>query len=552
MIAVLRHLRLPSGLILFAFVASHLVNHALGIVSLGWMEAGQSLFQKVWAQQPGITILAAAFTAHVLNALAVLWQRRSLRMQAWEAAQLVLGLAIPLLLARHVFGTYVAEEAYGVATTYRYVLAQLWIGAPFYGGLQVATLIVAWTHGCIGLHFWLRMRKWYRQATPIAFAVALVLPALALAGYVAAGSEVLRLAEQEGWFRQAMRAADLSPEAVAFVQSAERWTAGLYIAAVGGVMLARFVRDALYHRSGPKLYYRDRRVLPILPGATVLETILAAGIPHAMVCGGRGRCSTCRVRVGFGSDALLAPQIEEMRVLDRIAAPPAVRLACQIRPRHDLEVTPLLPPTATATDGSARAGTRLGQERDLAILFTDLRGFTRLAENRLPYDTVFLLNRYFAAVGTAVEEAGGRVDKFIGDGVMALFGVDDSAANGSRQALAAVRLLAVRLDELNAAFAGELPEPLRMGVGLHVGAVIVGEMGYGQTRGLTAIGDAVNTASRLEGLCKGFGVEMVVSQAVLDRAGVDLPDLPAHEVEIRGRREPLAVRLVARLSDLGA
>src|SRR5205814_7500895 len=134
----------------------------------------------------------------------------------------------------------------------------------------------------------------------------------------------------------------------------------------------------------------------------------------------------------------------------------------------------------------------------------DIRGFTALSEGRLPYDIVFVLNRYFAAMGRAVESAGGRVDKFIGDGVMALFGVSNTPEEGCRQALAAARLMSVRLVELNEALRAELNEPLRIGIGIHAGSVIVGEMGYGSATTITAIGDAVNTASRLESLCKEF------------------------------------------------
>src|SRR5262249_55109075 len=153
----------------------------------------------------------------------------------------------------------------------------------------------------------------------------------------------------------------------------------------------------------------------------------------------------------------------------RIGAPEGVRLACQLRPQGDLRVTPLLPATAQPRDGFLRPGYLQGSEREIAILFADLRAFTRLAESRLPYDVVFLLNRYFGERGRAVETAGGRIDKFIGDGVMALFGVESGTAAGCRQALAAARLMAERLDELNRSLADDLVDPLRIGIGIHTG-----------------------------------------------------------------------------------
>lgn len=98
---------------------------------------------------------------------------------------------------------------------------------------------------------------------------------------------------------------------------------------------------------------------------------------------------------------------------------------------------PLLPPFVHVGDALGSVDLALGSERKIAVLFADIRGFTALAEGRLPYDVVFVLNRYFAAMGYAVERAGDRVDKFIGDGVMALFGVESGAEPGCRDALAA-------------------------------------------------------------------------------------------------------------------
>jgi adenylate cyclase len=284
----------------------------------------------------------------------------------------------------------------------------------------------------------------------------------------------------------------------------------------------------------------------------VLEASGLAGIPHASVCGGRGRCSTCRIRVRGEIHSIDPPAEDEMRVLHRIGATPNVRLACQLRPRGAVEVTPLLPPFARAADGRHRVDLAQGRELEIAILFVDIRGFTALSEGRLPYDVVFVLNRYFAAIGLAVESAGGRVDKFIGDGVMALFGIERGAHTGCREALAAARLISARLDELNASLGGELDRPLRIGIGIHCGPAIVGEMGYGNAASITAIGDAVNTASRLESLTKNFACELVVSDETVSKAGLDLSGSPLHEIEIRGKREMLAVRIVERAAELPA
>jgi adenylate cyclase len=149
-----------------------------------------------------------------------------------------------------------------------------------------------------------------------------------------------------------------------------------------------------------------------------------------------------------------------------------------------------------------------------------------------------------------VQAAGGRLDKFIGDGVMAIFGLDREPEVACRQALDAARRMGLALDDLNEALSGDLDTPLRIGIGLHAGPAIVGEMGYDRAASLTAIGDTVNTASRLESLTKEFKVELVVSQELIDRAGADLGAFPLHEVDIRGRQGRLGVRAVLQARDL--
>ena len=391
------------------------------------------------------------------------------------------------------------------------------------------------------------------RGLPFFFAAALLLPALALAGFAVGGRDVLALAAAEaGWVRAMLEEIRFPGRAgVEWVEDIEaRMSAmtGMAIAALAGWRLVRALRA---RRQRPvRVTYPDGRVVRAEPGATLLEVSRAAGIPHASVCGGRGRCSTCRVHVSRGLDALPPPAEGERALLGRIGAPERVRLACQTVPGGDVTLMPLLPASAGPAEARARTGSQQGAEREIAILFADLRAFTQLSENKLPYDVVFLLNRYFLAMGRAVEEAGGHVDKFIGDGVMALFGIDSGPREGCRSALRAVRAMAAALGELNAALGEELPEPLRIGVGLHAGPVIVGEMGYSRAISVTAIGDAVNVASRLEPMTKEFACQAVVSQRVVRLAGADFSAIPSRLVEIRGRERPLRVYPVADGSDI--
>ncbi|HSE75770.1 MAG TPA: adenylate/guanylate cyclase domain-containing protein, partial [Dongiaceae bacterium] len=180
-----------------------------------------------------------------------------------------------------------------------------------------------------------------------------------------------------------------------------------------------------------------------------------------------------------------------------------------------------------------------GKEQEVAVLFADLRGFTSMAERRLPYDVVFLLNQYFRAMGEAVVAAGGHVDKFIGDGVMAVFGLRGRPELASAQALDAARRMAIAIETFNAQHHAELKIPFRIGIGIHFGPAIVGEMGFSPALSLTAIGDTVNTASRLENATKEENCQLLVSETVA--RGAELPaDIGRRcEITLRGREQRL-------------
>ena len=550
---MIRRLRLASGLVMFAYVTTHFVNHSLGLVSVQVMDEALRQIYQYWASPLGGVLLYSAFAIHYCLALWALWLRRSLKMPFAEAAQLVLGFSIPFFLTAHVLDTRVADTFY--EADYGYYSALLYsffVTNPLHGAMQLVVLVIAWVHAVIGLRFWLRLKPWYERWQPLLFAFALLLPTLAILGFFEAGRQVMTLAEDPAWVAELAQVHPRpAPANAAFIDRMVVWVRYGFLAALLAVLAARIARWYWQRRRGVnRLSYPSGRVVQILRGVSVLEASRIAGIPHASVCGGRGRCSTCRIKVEGAKEAIPAPAPEEAKLLNRVGAAPDVRLACQLRPHGDLRVAPLLPATAQARDALRRPGYLHGAEREVAILFGDLRAFTQLSEKKLPYDLVFLLNRYFAEMGHAVEAAGGHIDKFIGDGVMALFGLDSGVEAGCREALAAAKDMAERLQSLNRALIHDLPAPLRIGIGIHTGPAIVGEMGYGTAVSITAVGDAVNTASRLEALTKTYGCELVISEAVVRHAGIDVGDAPRHEIEIRGRVERLVVRTFKSAKDL--
>ena len=323
-------------------------------------------------------------------------------------------------------------------------------------------------------------------------------------------------------------------------------------AALAATLLARSFRRWREHRVGSiSLTYPDRTIRAPR-GFSVLEASLINNIPHAHVCGGRGRCSTCRIRVLSDISALPAPSAEEQAVLERVHAEPGVRLACQLRPTADIAFVPMLSPHATTVDAYRTGSAYSGVERYVVIMFVDMRGSSRMAEGRLPFDTVFVINQFLNAVSGAVLSAGGEPNQILGDGLLALFGMGARPEAGCRQAIVACAAIAARVETLNSALAYALLEPIRFGIGIHAGITIAGNIGYERHAQFTVIGDAVNVAARLEEMTKAFGCEVVMSEEVYERAGFGPDDLPAHDVDPRGREARMKARSVARAADLAA
>jgi len=547
-----RRTRLTTGLILLTYLSTHLINHALGLISLQMMEAGRIWFLALWRNPVGTALLYASLLTHFSLALWSLYQRRHLRIPLWEALQLTLGLSIPPLLSLHFVGTRMQHEWFGVEDSYSLLVLTLWHASPWDGLRQTVLITVAWLHGCIGIHFWLRFRPWYRRYAPIFLACALLLPVLGLLGFTQAGHEVDSLIEHDPeWIQNVLRQSKVPPRSQREpLYRLDDAIIATYASLILLTLLARIIRDLSERRSRIRITYPGGREIQVPRGFSVLEASRFAGIPHTSVCGGRGRCSTCRIRVSGGLSKQPPPSAAEQRVLQRVGAPPNVRLACQLRPVENLSITPLVPAAAYITAGYAQPSYLAGQERSIAVLFADLRTFTGIAERKLPYDLVFLLNSYFDAVGQSITGAGGFVDKFIGDGVMALFGVETGPMDGCRKALDSARRMVDHVEALSRALAGELTEPLKIGIGIHCGPAVVGRMGYGATVHLTAIGDTVNVASRLQDLTKEFACQLVISEEVARQAALKVSGLPRHEITVRNRREALAIFAIDDLTRL--
>jgi adenylate cyclase len=526
---------------MLAFVICHLTAHCFLLISVEDAESVLTALMYPWRTLLGTGILVAAFVVHYSNGLWSIYIRRSLRLNRWELAQLSLGLCIPFLLMIHVVGTRIAESTLDVTIYYNTVFIGQWLHRSWLATVQVIALVTVWIHACIGIHYWLRTKPWYPSWRPAFFIYGLLLPTLAVAGYISGGNQVVREAKADPDFvRNSAEDSNITPGAAEAVD--HMVAAGLALS-FGLTLLpfaARAVREFSYRRRKPPvLSHANGRSMPMLPGATVLETLRANGISHASVCGGRARCTTCRVLVTKGLEQLPAPGGLEAKALERIGATPGMRLACQIRPTADVAVLPLLAADANAADGAIRGGLE-GSERLITIVFVDLRGSTSLAEAKLPYDTLFILNQFFHEMTQALLATNGHYSQFTGDGLMALYGLYAADPKiGPADAVRGAREMLERLEQLNYRLRGDLREPLRIGIGIHHSEAIVGAMGPPRSQVITAIGDAVNTCARLESLTKEYGCSVVISRQAAVAAGLNLTDHKMHEAPVKGRREPV-------------
>lgn len=552
----IRQVRFATGLILFAYLISHFANHALGNISLGAMEEGLAYHIAFWRSWPVAVIFYTAALVHMSLGLWALYVRRQFRWVTMEMIQLIFGLSIPVLIMGHLVGVRLAAAMFDHQKFYAQAFFAYWVYRPYVMWMLYAVLIVSWVHGCIGLFFWLRTKLWFGKVSPLLLALAVVIPTLAMLGLYQGGRAVERASAAPEWRADNLNRAKVGTAAdQATLDEIIKYALLTYAALIALAFAARGVRAVLDRRRGLiKLSYGDGRTIQVPVGLSVLEASTRFNIPHSSVCGGRARCSTCRIRIIGDCDALPRPSNREAFVLDRVGCgnDSTIRLACQLRPLSDVAFFQIFPARAGTSALSKAIRTHAGKERYLVSMFVDLRGSTKLAEKLLPFDTVFIINRFLTAVSQAVIECGGRPNQFVGDGQLALFGLETNPRTACRQAIMAAARISLHVDELNRFLGKDIPEPLRFGVGIHGGEVIIGDIGSHDHTVFTALGDAVNVTARLQDMTKSLSCEVVLSDEVLKTAGLPENALPTVEVSIRGRVEPMIVHAVTKAETLTA
>ncbi|WP_299944092.1 adenylate/guanylate cyclase domain-containing protein [uncultured Ruegeria sp.] len=539
-------LRIASGLVLFVFAFFHFINIGLGLFHTDMLHGMQDGRKTVSRHGIGSVLLYAALLVHAGLALVSIAQRRTLRMPFSVALQVVLGLLIPLQLISHLVQTRYAHEIFGVNDEMGYIIILMWPNSAIW--LQSLLLLLVWAHGCIGLHMWLRLTSWWRNMVPYLIGLAVFVPSFALAGLLTEGRRIwLDFADPDLREQYIEHYNWPSAETFQSLFSVKDNTLMVFWGALALTGLIYVARKLWRRRHSVRVRYVNGPEIVSEKGMTLLEMSHANGIPHTALCGGKGRCTTCRVVVEHGVGHLHPPTEIEARSLNAVGAPEGTRLACQIRPTDPVTVFRVFRP-----DGARdRAHASQGQERQLAVLFLDMRGFTARTTGQLPYDIVFLLNRFFDAIVPAITAQGGTVDKYMGDGLLAMFETADTTGS-ARAGLRAAADIGRALERFNQQLAAEGSSPVRIGMGLHLGDLVLGEIGAAKHAPRTIIGDAVNVASRLEAETKALGVELLVSETLLEAAGLHCNPDELRAFSLRGVSGPVSALPVEQASDLEA
>lgn len=264
----------------------------------------------------------------------------------------------------------------------------------------------------------------------------------------------------------------------------------------------------------------DNKTIDASPGSTILEAMLQAKINHAHACGGHSRCTTCRVYVVVGLSSCEPRNEKERELAEKLKLPRDVRLACQTKITGDITIRR---PVVDDMDREIilkqlgdTSGTKLGQEKDLAILFTDIENYTQFAEAFPAYDVVHVLNRYYQTMNDIIVENKGIISDVAGDGILALFGVIEETKNPVLDAINTVRDMNRGLVQFNGYLNQMYGRSFGIRAGINFGKVVVGNFDTGKMTKISAIGDAVNLASRIESANKNFHTRLLISQSAFE------------------------------------
>jgi len=292
-----------------------------------------------------------------------------------------------------------------------------------------------------------------------------------------------------------------------------------------------------------QIEFFGEKTIPISENETILEASLNAEIPHFHICGGKAKCSTCRVLVLEGEENLSPPNKKETKLKETIRLPSYIRLACQTKVekgpvkvermmKDECDISQVL--KINKEDPHKFKLQPVGEEKYLVLFFIDIRNFTPFVETYLPYDVIYIIRRLFGIFYEMITRHDGHVIETAGDELYAVFGLESSIREATDAAISAAYAIFDELDVLNKAYAkAYLPEEFEVGIGIHSGKAIVGEFKLGTEVKKSIMGLAVNIASRIQDSTKTLNNSFLVSDDVIKHSSFNTP-AETKEVVLKG------------------
>ncbi len=299
-----------------------------------------------------------------------------------------------------------------------------------------------------------------------------------------------------------------------------------------------------------KIELINEKSFEIIEDQTILQASLEAGIPHYHACGGKARCSTCRIIVQEGEQYLSSPNKAELKLREQKKFPENVRLACQTKViASNVKIQRIIKDEADLDlyvyGKSSENIQTVGDEKSMALFFLDIRDFTPFIEKHLPFDVIHIIRRLNILFNEVIVQHKGKILEYSGDGFYAVFGFDEPVNIAVNNAYQAGKQILLSLPKLNDNYITKYFDyKIDVGIGLHAGRVIVGKTGVKENNLYTVMGLPVNVAARLESATKEMNNNFIVSDYVYGMLADQNDSREQKQINLKGVSEPFVVRLM--------
>ncbi|MFC1665109.1 2Fe-2S iron-sulfur cluster-binding protein [Pseudomonadota bacterium] len=500
----IRNIRIVTGLVIYVYVTTHLLNLSLGLVSLEQMESWRPVIMAPWQSMVGVVLLYGSLLTHMCLGFEALYHRRTLRMSSFDTIQLVLALLLPPLVVIHVLGSRVVSTMVDFQPTYSWILMIYWKWTPVAGLRQVGVVLAAWIHGCMGLYYWMRLKSWWPRASLLLYPAAFIIPVLALLGFVEAGKEILILAKDPQWLASLRSsAASIDKETTAGLYQLEKVLLISYVVILSMVLSARWFRllriRAVESENSTKISYINGPTVTSIPGLSILEISRANALPHASVCGGRGRCATCRVRIKHGAEYLSPAQADELKLLEKVGAAVDVRLACQATVIAGSMTVHRLLPAPRESQVVNLLDYVSGEEQQVIVMSISCLGIAEILDNSgLPSPSV--LDQYIGDCIDGIQAESGQLVSADASSVVASFHSETSLSNFAEAAYKiagnAIESFNQIKKQLQQQVILDSTNVIRLDITLHVGRAILPKLEVLNVAS-KVVGEAIDELNRL-------------------------------------------------------